>query len=279
MILLIGSNGFVGKEILQLLKKKKKSFISISRKKSTRHSHFKLNLENIRKLEDLINKFKVNTIINCAAKVNFKDKKFKLCSINYKLPKFLADYCKKKKIFLIHLSTVIVHGSNKNFYYKSAPYMPDLNYSKNKLLADRYIKKIKCKSAILRMGGIYGLNGPNHLTINKTLKDAKYKKKIPIITRDLLMKRNYIYVKDLANFIVKLSIIKKTGIYYLSGNIITIKKMINIISNIFFGKDPKIKKFSIFKSKKDQKSKNDQLVKKNINFKITNFSKSIKEFI
>ena len=273
MILLVGSNGFVGKEIFRLLTKKNKNFISTSRKKSIRKNHYKLNLENITKFENLIEKFKITTIVNCAAKVHLKDKKFKLCSINYRLPKFLADYCKKKNIFLIHLSTVIIHGSQKKLYYKSGLYMPDLNYSKNKLLADEYIKKIKCKSAILRVGGIYGLDGPNHLMINKTLKDAKYKNKIPIIMRDLSMKRNYIYVKDLANFIVKLCTIKKTGIFYLSGNIITLKKMIYTISNIFFNKDPIVKKFSPLKSHKDQ------LIKKNIELKITNFSQSIKDFL
>lgn len=273
MILLIGSNGFVGKEVLRLLIKKNKNFISISKKNSYRKNHYKLNLNNIKRLKNLISKFEISTIVNCAAKVSFKEKKLKLCPINYKLSRFLGEYCKKKSIFLIHLSTVIVHGSKKKIFSENTPYMPDINYSKNKLLADKYLKKIKCKSAILRIGGIYGLDGPNHLTINKTINDAKYKKKIPTISGNLKMKRNYIYVGDLANFIVKLCKTKKTGMFYLSGKITTIEKMIYIISNIFFNKKPKIKKI------KPIKSQIDQIIIRNVKLKITNFSKTIEQLI
>ena len=63
MILLVGSNGFVGKEIFRLLTKKNKNFISTSRKKSIRKNHYKLNLENITKFVNCDNSWKSKKIV------------------------------------------------------------------------------------------------------------------------------------------------------------------------------------------------------------------------
>ena len=100
MICVIGSNGFVGKNFCKFLIKKKKNFIGLTRKiihKKNNQNYVRVDLINLNKVEKILIKYKPDTIVNLAAKVNFKKKKYHRCKINFELPKFLADFSKKNK--------------------------------------------------------------------------------------------------------------------------------------------------------------------------------------
>ena len=131
-----------------------------------------MDLINLNKVEKILIKYKPDTIVNLAAKVNFKKKKYHRCKINFELPKFLADFSKKNKTNLIQMSGTIVHGQKFNFYTAKTPLKPENNYGKYKLKADKYIINKKIKYVIIRTGGIYEKDGPFHLGINKTISEA-----------------------------------------------------------------------------------------------------------
>ena len=72
----------------------------------------------------------------------------------------------KKKIHFIHVSTIIINGIKK-IYSRRTKFNPINHYGKSKLQGDILIKKTNCNHTILRFGGIYGKEGPNHLGLNK----------------------------------------------------------------------------------------------------------------
>ena len=268
MICVIGSNGFVGKNFCKFLIKKKQNFFGLSRKNLNSKSYIKINLSNLKKLEKILNAKKPNVIVNLAAKVDFKKKKYLKCKINFDLPKFLTDYSAKKKIKFIQMSGSIVHGSQFKSYSTNTPLKPDSNYGKNKLKADEYIQKKKKDYVIIRTGGIYGKGGPFHLGINKSISDGLKKIKPKLEGKGNFI-RNYIYVNDLCRFIYLTIKKNKKGVFYIGGEKIKLKKIIKIISNKFTkGKYEHIKNNKIIKN---------QIIKNNISFKYTSFKKTIDE--
>ena len=86
-----------------------------------------------------------------------------LMKVNYLAVKEMVKYCIKYKKTLIQVSGTIVHP-NLSYYNIRSKIKPKNFYGKTKLLADKYIlkNKGKVKFKILRFGGIYGLNGPDH---------------------------------------------------------------------------------------------------------------------
>ena len=92
--LIIGSNGLLGSKIVEILKKKKISFLTIARNNSS----YNLDLNKYNKLYNffLENKFKI--VINCAAIINidYCEKNFNNSKIiNSFFVKFLSQMSKK----------------------------------------------------------------------------------------------------------------------------------------------------------------------------------------
>ena len=197
-ILITGSSGFLGQELCDLLKNKNFNLSYLNRKKSHFKDSITINLNNINNLKQLSNLlYSINpdVIINLAAIVDFRKKLKDIKAINSILPDKLSKYCYNYNKYLIHISSVSVHGT-KNLYSTRTKYHPNNNYSKSKLQGDKYVIKSKCKYSILRFGGIYGNEGPDHLIINNFINKKKQIKKI--FKGNINSRRNYIYVKDAA---------------------------------------------------------------------------------
>ncbi len=258
-VLITGSNGFLGKEVNKLIDKKKFKIFKISRKKLK--NYYVCDLENENKVKNLLIQINPDVIINLAANVDFK-KKIHYLKINYILPKLLSDYCKKFNKYLIHSSTIAIHGL-KEKYSINSKISPDTAYGISKLKGDRAIIKSKCKYTIIRFPGIYGSNGPNHMFIN-TLMDKNNSLNLRT-NNDGNHLRNYVFVKDAANIILNCLKKKSKKIIYAGGKKLSIKKMLilikknKLIKNIKFGK----------------KKYNDQIVISNFKFQYTTFGKSI----
>lgn len=218
-ILLFGENGFLGKEVSKLIFKCKKN----------KHiNKYKIDLSKTNLISDFLRKKNPDIIINCAVKANFKIKSSKQMKlVNYLAVKKMVEYCVKYKKTLIHISGTIVHPFS-NFYNIKSKILPKNFYGKTKWLADKFIlqNKKKLKFKIIRFSGIYGINGPDHLFLNKLIN-----KKANIFRGNLKDVKNYIHVKDAAKCINKLLKIKRSGIYYAGGQILNFKTMIKIINN------------------------------------------------
>ena len=262
-VLLTGSTGFLGKEVCSLLKLKKVDIFKISRKK--KHGYINCDLRNQKKIDKILKKIKPDVIINLAATIDFKKKNIEKFKLNFNLPKILSNYCKKFKKSLIHISTIYVHGVKKIYSEKSKfSYSSIYGYSKFK--GDRAILKSRCDHTIIRFPGIFGINGPEHLFINKILKKNLQKKTIQIDNNGN-QKRNYIFVKDAAKFICDCLSKKLRGIFYVGGETLTIKEMFNRIKNNYNFKNIQFN---------NKKTDSDQIVIANYKINYTTFNNAIK---
>ena len=94
-ILITGSTGFLGKVLVRLINKKRNNLYFITRKKNKKKNNFCCNLENLKKVQYVINLIKPDVVINLAAKINFIIKMKKMYKLNSLAPKIFAEYCKK----------------------------------------------------------------------------------------------------------------------------------------------------------------------------------------
>lgn len=269
-VLITGSTGFLGKEVSLALNQKKYNIKYISRKRFKNKNYLFCNLSNIKRLKHLLNTIEVDAIINLAAEVNFLKKTNNMYKINTYCPYEIAKICKKKKIHFVHASGTLVNGKKK-IYGINSKYNPISHYAKSKLKAELLIRKTKCNYTILRFGGIYGKNGPEHLGINKFIRLGIRGKKL-IFKGNEKSVRNYIFVKDAAKFILKCIENKKYGIFYVGGQVISFEKMLECISKAFFKKNEII--FSDKYYKRD-----DQIIKTDKSVKFTSFKNSLKLII
>ena len=143
-ILILGSNGTLGKCLLLNLKKNKKyNIFGTSKKKSD----FNLNLKNFSKLQKLILKLNFDIIINCAAYTNlsFCENNYeKIKIINTSLPTKLSLWSSIYNFKYIHISTDHIYLSKKNIANKENSKTGWHNkYSKSKFLAEKKFKNKK----------------------------------------------------------------------------------------------------------------------------------------
>ena len=96
-ILITGSTGFLGKEVKLALKKYKHKLFFIGKKKTKEKNYFYCRLENLKKVKFITNLIEPDIIINLAAVINFQKKTKNMYEVNALVPKFFAEYCKKKK--------------------------------------------------------------------------------------------------------------------------------------------------------------------------------------
>lgn len=144
-------------------------------------------------------------IIHLAAYVDFQNKLNPLqYSVNTISTAKLVAYACKSRAHFIFASMVGVHGSIPTEFENTTPINPENNYAMSKYLAEVVIRTFAWNYSILRIGGIYGLDGPGHLGLNTAINNAYYKKERPTIKGSGKARRNYICVCDVAQWILYL---------------------------------------------------------------------------
>ena len=163
MLLLTGSNGQVGKELIKNLKKEKIKFYAKPKKD--------LNINHKKKLSAFIHKNGIRFIVNLAAftKVDEAEINQKLClKTNYEGVKNLTDICVKNDIFLIHISSdYVFYGSKKKPYREIDITNPINFYGKSKLMSEKYIIKNCKKYIIIRTSWIFSQYKNNFISFIK----------------------------------------------------------------------------------------------------------------
>ena len=269
-VLVTGAGGFLGQEVIKILKNKNFDFVGVSRNIEDEKFAF-CDLSNPRNVFELLEKTKPDFIVNLAAHVDFKKRDLQsFFPVNVLLPTIFGYYCKDKDKLLIQSSGIIVHGFKHEIYKSTTELLPDSGYGESKLLADKIIMSSGCDYSILRIGGIFGRHGPTHLRINKAIDDA-IKGKTPSVTGKGAAKRNYVYVRDVAKAIVKCIEQKITGVHYLGGEVKTIESMLIDLCEIFVpGNHPEYI---------HGENASDQIIENSEHFSITPFRTALKKMI
>ena len=175
MILITGSNGYVGSHICYFFDKNKINYIGIdnnsysySNNNLKKNKNFKIDIFDLKKIDHLIKKYKINTVIHAAAYsyvIEGEKNKKKYFLNNIKKTKLFINFCKKKNIdnfIFLSSSNVYYENKNKNQFSEKDKLGPKNYYGKNKLIIEKFLKKKNFKHLrILRLFNIIGIHNRN----------------------------------------------------------------------------------------------------------------------
>jgi nucleoside-diphosphate-sugar epimerase len=235
-IYITGSTGFVGKVLIKKLLDFGFEIFPIVRKNSGIPNEILLDLAYASE-EELFDVFKgADFIIHLAAHANFgKNFDFDTYNINCLANLRLVNVISKLDAHLVFASNALIAGIDNEYITIESPDIPEIPYNISKHISETYIKTKLSNYTILRIGGIFGLGGPQHLFLNKAIENVKRS-----VTLDLsdngLGKRNYIFVEDLCAWIINIVRSKQLGTVLMAGNdIISMKEILSTLYKVFLG--------------------------------------------
>lgn len=235
-ILITGASGFIGRHLEKLLKSSGYEIFRLVRNAKGKGNEFVWNFKSNIPLKLPA----CDVIIHLAACVDF--------GANLNIAQYdantistlkLAAYAQKHNAYFIMASTAGIHGIKYPLIDDKTPIDPQNHYAVSKYLAEEAVKTFANNHSILRIGGIYGLDGPSHLGLNKAINNAIYKKEPPVLYGTGKAKRNYICVLDVASWIESLT--RRYGrekgnieetLYLCSTEIMAIEEYLQAISDI-----------------------------------------------
>jgi len=212
-VLVSGCNGQVG-FLLKKLLTNKVELLALTREE--------LDITNRHLVNDTINNFKPDVVINAAAytAVDKAESEEELAfSINCIGPEYLAKAANKANAALIHISTDYVFEGNKSgIYSEDDPVNPQGMYGQTKLAGEAAVKRCCKKYLILRTAWIFGEHGNNF--VKTMLRLAKDRDALSIVSDQV---GGPTYAGDIATAIIE--IVNKIkmgeninwGVYHFSG--------------------------------------------------------------
>ena len=272
-VLVTGGLGFIGSNLIKLLIKQKYNVINIDKisyssnfyntkefKKNKKYKFIKCDIQNKKKILQILNKYKPLGIFNLAAETHVDrsidgPQNFIYSNILgvFNLLESLKKYYKKNKnIKLIHISTDEVFGDVINGRSReSDAYKPSSPYAASKASSDHlvssYIKTYKLPCIITNCSNNYGPKQHPEKLIPKIIYNILNNKKLPIYGKGL-NSREWIYVNDHCEALIKIFNKGKKGEFYNIGSNINLNnlqitnKLINIAKKyINIGNNVKIK--------------------------------------
>ena len=202
-VLLLGSGGIVGSEILNKL---------IDAYIIEHYNHDNLDITNFHLIEKVIKNFKPEFIINCAAYTNVDQAESNedLCyQINSIAVKHLSEMCRSYNCKLIHLSSDYVFDGVKKSPYTETDTMNPLNiYGKSKSRGDNYIMDSGCSYIIFRTSWVYGQRGRNF--VKSILKRSIPNNQLKVICDQYGVPTSSIFIADIINIYLEKCLNSKT---------------------------------------------------------------------
>jgi nucleoside-diphosphate-sugar epimerase len=198
-ILLTGSTGFLGTRLLAVLREKNYDII--------------VSKEDITKLFPTYN---VDCIIHAAALVNLS-RDFQIGKYCFEVNtlgtmRVLESFRHKKPKLFIYISSEEVYGNGPIPFLEDQTPEPPSPYAISKLAGEHlalwYGKEYDIPVAIVRLGTFYGPGQPKHKYFTQVILHAVKNEPIPCNSGQ--KKRDYIYIDDAVDLILKLLETKKT---------------------------------------------------------------------
>lgn len=210
MILIIGSNGQLGRQIQKALTARGQMFAA--------YDYPDIDITSPASIEELVTAIDPLTIVNCAAYTNVdqaetdKDNAYRVNALG---PKYLAEICRDKDIELVQVSTdyvfsgvpYIEHGSPRP-YVEEDECCPQSVYGSTKLEGERFVQVSGAKLYVLRTAWLYG-DGKNF--VRTMLKMAEDHDEIRVVNDQIGSPTSTV---DLANSICTLIGTGEYGLYH-----------------------------------------------------------------
>ena len=235
-VLVTGASGFIGSAIVEQLNQSGYKVTSSTRNRFQykNDGFIFIDLLKPETIIGLSDNHKFNTIVHFGSQIGWNDKEAKtMLMTNVISTSLLASEAKKMNAKIIFASAAIVHGAFKENIDIDSIVDPDTLYTKSKWLAEELIRMSSANHCILRLGGVFGFNGPTHLGLNRSISDV-LNNISPKIYGNGRIKRNYIYVWDVAKMIEFIIDNNLEGVHLLAGTeCSTINSMINKICKVF----------------------------------------------
>ena len=286
-ILILGGDGFIGKNLCLSLSKLNFKISAVIRKKikknyySKKINYFECNILSKKELKKIfINNFDI--IINCSGNINHSNKNETKKS-HFEVIKNLIKIIKNKKVRLfIQMGSCLEYGYSNSPHKETLNCRPKSHYGKAKHFATKELMSMDSLNVlILRLYQVYGPYQKTNRLIPQTITSCLNNKKFDC--SDGKQIRNFLFIDDLIN-LIKIIIKKKKikpGIYNVGSNEnISVKYAINKIQKIIKKGYPE---FGILKMRKDEMNKfypNIKKVKKIFNWQPrTNFHLGVKKTI
>lgn len=163
-----------------------------------------------------------DTILHLGACVDLAASLDELFAPNIAVTSRLAEWAHESGAYMIFASSVAVLKM-------------DTAYARSKWLAERVIEASGAHHLSLRLPGIYGNNGPQHLGINSSIRQAQHGI-VPTLAGDGTGKHNYLYVVDLVKLLVFCIKTQPTGTRTVGGpEVKSIADMVTDICDVFLG--------------------------------------------
>lgn len=219
-ILITGANGQLGTELLDMLHSGHGEIGAISERYAGAEilavDREQLDLTDFAALQQTLQQFAPDVIINCAAFTNVdgcetdQDAAF---LVNSLVPQQLALYAANADCKLVQVSTDYVFSGQGSVPYQEWDICaPASIYGKSKYLGERYALQHR-KTFIVRTAWLYGYRGRNF--IKTIIKAARAGKSLRVVDDQL---GNPTSANDLAYHILKLALTEQYGIYHCTNN-------------------------------------------------------------
>ena len=240
-IIVTGGLGFIGSNLIELLLKKNFYVINVDKatyssnfyntkefRKSKRYKFIKLDIAN-QKISKILNKYKPLGVFNLAAETHVDrsiDNPSNFIQSNivgvYNLLECFKNFSKKNKSKLIHISTDEVYGDVlKGRSNEKYPYQPSSPYAASKASSDHlvnsYIKTYKLPAIVTNCSNNYGPKQHPEKLIPKLIYNIMNNKPLPIYGKGT-NSREWLYVKDHCEALIKIFIKGKIGEFYNIGS-------------------------------------------------------------
>ena len=230
-ILLIGSNGFIGKHLSSYLKKYYSIYIinrSITKENSKNICCDISKKNELKKKISNLPSFKY--VINLSGQIE-KNKKKMFHNI-YTGNKNIIEFFQHTDSILIFFSTTLVYGHSNSYHNIKSPLRPNSDYAKIKVKTENLYQKMSKRFLILRIGNVYD-NQLAKKGLLKNLINAIKNNKIFNVNKMQTI-RNYIHIEDLIR-IIKIIMNKKilNKIIDIGHQNISNYRMIKVFENIF----------------------------------------------
>jgi dTDP-4-dehydrorhamnose reductase len=241
-ILITGANGLLGQKLIDLYLTKPDKTLIATAKGDCRYPHrnnfiyASLDITNQQEVEEVINRFQPDCVINTAAMTNVdacETEKEACDALNVAAVKYLADACKKVNAHFIHISTDFIFDGENGPYSEEAEALPLSYYGWSKLKGEDMVKTHTDSWAILRTVLVYGVvHDMSRSNIVLWAKGALEKGQTINVVDDQF--RTPTLAEDLAMGCFLAEDQKAQGIYNISGkDFMNIFELVNAIANYY----------------------------------------------